>query len=163
MHKLKMTLAILALCIITPAALPAADEKEGDRSLDVLADDLKFQNGVYFIGLKMYDKALETLNEYLEIYYTGNHRHEAYKLIADIYFNRMEYFKAIQNYQALYEEFSGTDSGVEAYYHLGLCYNKMGYEKKAAEIFNEIIENHSDSIYAQQARLQLDVLQVLEE
>jgi TolA-binding protein len=119
-------LCILAALIMAPAGIHAADEKPGDQSLDALADDLKFQNGMSFINLKMYDKAIETFNEYLEIYYNGNHRHEAYRQIAGIYFSRLEYLRAIDNYRALYEEFSNTESGIEAYFNIGICYNKMG-------------------------------------
>jgi TolA-binding protein len=163
MRHAKMIVVLLALCVISPASLRAADEKEAGQTLDVLADNLKFQNGVYLMNLKMYDKALETLQEYLEIYLNGNHRHEAYKLIGDIYFNRLEYEKAIRSYQSLYEEFSGTESGVEAYFDIGLCYHKMGYEKKAAQIFNDIATNHPESMYTKDARLQLDVIKIIEE
>jgi tetratricopeptide (TPR) repeat protein len=163
MRHAKMIVVLLALCVISPASLRAADEKEAGQTLDVLADNLKFQNGVYLMNLKMYDKALETLQEYLEIYLNGNHRHEAYKLIGDIYFNRLEYEKAIQSYQSLYEEFSGTESGVGAYFDIGLCYHKMGYEKKAAQIFNDIATNHPESMYTKDARLQLDVIKIIEE
>jgi len=154
---------ITASLLITASALHAADMAGDTRSMEVLADDLKFQNGVGFFKLRMYDKALETFNEYLEIYYNGTHRHEAYRNIADIYFNRMEYLKAIEHYRALYEEFSNTESGIEAYYNIGICNIKMGYTQRAAEIFTEIIERHHDSAYRQQAELQLDVLTILQE
>ncbi|MBN2159279.1 MAG: tetratricopeptide repeat protein [Spirochaetes bacterium] len=159
-----MRIIIIALTLVmVPAVSHTANEKNGDRSLEALADDLKFQNGMSFINLKMYDKAIETFNEYLEIYYNGNHRHEAYRQLAGIYFGRLEYLKAIDNYRALYEEFSNTESGIEAYYNVGICYNKMGNDKKAAEIFNDIIESHPDSSYVQQAKLQLDLMNILEE
>ncbi len=156
-------LALFIALIFTQGALFAAEDKAQGENLDVLADNLKFQNGIEFLKLKMNDKALETFGEYLEVFYNGNHRHEAYKQIAGIYFNRLEYLKAIDSYRLLYEEFSNTENGVEAYFNIGICYNKMGYEKKAAEIFNEIVENHSTSAYAQQARLQLELLGILEQ
>jgi TolA-binding protein len=157
-----ITILFILTCFFIPAVVSAADEKNGRENLDVLADNLKFQNGVEFLKLKMYDKALETFGEYLEIYYNGNHRHEAYKHIAELYFNRLEYRKAVENYRSLYEEFSNTENGVEAYFNIGICFNKMGYEKKATDIFNDILEHHSSSAYAQQARLQLDLLKILE-
>ena len=103
------TLTLLLTLTLLPAAIHAAEDVKAPRTLDALADDVKFQNGLGFIRLKMYDKALETFNEYLEIYYNGNHRNEAYKYIAEIYFNRLEYLKAIDYYRALYEEFSNTE------------------------------------------------------
>ncbi|HPV42754.1 MAG TPA: tetratricopeptide repeat protein [Spirochaetota bacterium] len=155
---------LIILCLTgMPAGLYAADEIRDGQSLDALADDLKFQNGLGFLKIKKYDKALETFNEYLEIFQNGTHRHEAYRHIAEIYFNRMEYLKAVDKYRALYEEFSNTESGVEAYYNIGLCYIKMGNEKKAAEIFNDIVENHAESAYRQQAELQLSMIDILQE
>ncbi len=162
MKRLIASLFILAL-FCTASAARAADAAGESRSMEVLADDLKFQNGVAFLKLKMNDKALETFNEYLEIYYNGTHRHEAYRHIAEIYFNKLEYLKAIEHYRALYEEFSNTESGVEAYYNIGICNIKMGDESKAAAIFNEIIERHQESSYRQQAELQLDMLNILQE
>ncbi|HOD15945.1 MAG TPA: tetratricopeptide repeat protein [Spirochaetota bacterium] len=162
MTSVRIMTLLLALALL-PAAVHAAEDASSPRSLDALADDVKFQNGLGFIKLKMYDKALETFNEYLEIYYNGNHRNEAYKYIAEIYFNRLEYARAIQYYRALYEEFSNTEPGVEAFFNTGICYMKMGYDKEASEVFNEIIENHRESAFRQQAELQLDMLNILGE
>ena len=75
----------------------------------------------------------------------------------------MEYLKAVDKYSALYEEFSNTESGIEAYFNIGICHIKMGNEKKAAEIFNDIVENHADSAYRQQAELQLSMIDILQE
>jgi len=162
MTSVRIMTLLLALALL-PAAVHAAEDASSPRSLDALADDVKFQNGLGFIKLKMYDKSLETFNEYLEIYYNGNHRNEAYKYIAEIYFNRLEYARAIQYYRALYEEFSNTEPGVEAFFNTGICYMKMGYDKEASEVFNEIIENHRESAFRQQAELQLDMLNILGE
>ena len=163
MATIRILAILLALTLLPATVLHAAEEAKAPQSLDALADDVKFQNGLGFMKLKMYDKALETFNEYLEVYNTGNHRNEAYKYIAEIYFNRLEYQKAIKYYNSLYEEFSNSEAGVEAYFNTGICYMKMGYDRKASEVFNEIIENHKDSSYRQQAELQLDMLNILGE
>jgi TolA-binding protein len=157
------TVCILLFLVITPALVYSAEEKKEGTGLDVLADELKFQNGVEFVKNKMYGKALETFNEYLEIYINGTHRNEAYKFIAEIYFNRMEYQKAANFYRSLYEEYSTADSGIEAYLNIGICYTKMGYDQKAADIFNDIVENHPESTFRSQAELQLNVLNILQE
>ncbi len=162
MAQIRIISLVLTLTLL-PAVILAAEAIKEPRTLDALADDVKFQNGLGFIKLKMYDKALETFNEYLEIYYNGNHRNEAYKYIAEIYFNRLEYNRAIEYYRSLYEEFSTTEPGIEAFFNTGICYMKMGYDKKASEVFNEIIENHRESAYRQQAELQLDMLNILGE
>ncbi|MCP4130690.1 MAG: tetratricopeptide repeat protein [bacterium] len=132
-------------------------------NLEKAADDMKFRNGIQFIKLNRDDKAIEALNEYLEIYYNGIHRHEAYKRLAEIAINKFDYQEAIKIYRSLFEEFSNSTEGVEAYYRIGLCYKKMGYDKKALRVFKEILSNFSDSDYAEQARIQVDMLKILNE
>ncbi len=131
-------------------------------NLDRVADDLKFQNGMQLLQLRQYDKAVEALSEYLEIFNDGTHRNEAYKSIARIYFDRFDYQKAVRTYRNLFEEFSTSDDGIEAYFQIGICYTKMGYENKAMEVFREIVDDYPDSGISSQARTQLDLLNVLQ-
>jgi TolA-binding protein len=138
-----------------------AQEQAAPVNLQKMADDLKFYNGMTFVTLGKYDKALEEFQEYLEIFHRGIHRHEAYRQIGDIYFNRFEYHRAQKVYRSLYEEFSDSDDGVAAYYRVGLCYIKMGYRQKASEVFNEIIREHGGSSLASQASLQIELIDII--
>ena len=133
---------------------------EKQLSLEQVADDQKFSNGMNFLYLKRYDKALEEFLEYLEIYYNGNHRNEAYAKIAGIYFDRQYYLKAINYYKGLYEEFSDTEEGLGGYYNIGICYVKMGYDKQALEIFSRILREHPSSSQAAKAQIQIELLEV---
>lgn len=132
-----------------------------EESLEKMADDGKFENGMLFLTLNLPDKAVRELEEYLEVYNNGIHRGEALKIIAEIHFQRFNYQKAIRAYERLYEEFSNTEEGVEAYYNIGICNGKMGNEKKAATVYQEIITDHPESRFSHQAQVQLDLLQVL--
>ena len=155
---------IIVLCIaLFLGSRINAQEKKESENLYVLADDLKFKNGVEFMKLKMYHKAAETFNEYLEIYPHGIHRADAYRYLAELFAAKMEYLKAIEKYRALYEEFGNTEAGIEAYFNIGLCYQKMGYDKEAAEVLNDLIQNHGDSPYAREAKTLLDVQSMLSE
>lgn len=160
MYKIFKIFIVLLFLVLFSISLSAKDEGR-ELNLDKIADDFKFQNGVQFIKLNRFDKAIEALNEYLEIFYQGNHRNEAYKYIAKIYLERFEYQKAQSIFRTIYEEFSDTDDGVDAYYNIGLCFKKMGNDDEAQSIFKEIIKNYSDSIYVHQARIQLDLLNIL--
>lgn len=151
---------LICIALFTGSQVNAQEKKESEN-LYVLADDLKFKNGVEFMKLKMYHKAAETFNEYLEIYPNGIHRADAYRHLAELFMAKMEYHKAIEKYRALYEEFGNTEAGIEAYFNIGLCYQKMGYDKEAAEVLNDLIQNHGDSPYARQARTLLDVQSML--
>jgi TolA-binding protein len=137
---------------------PVKDEKQ--PSLEQAADDSKFNNGINFMSLKRYDKALEEFIEYLEIYYDGSHRSEVYARIAGIYFDRQNYLKAISFYKGLYEEFSNTEDGIGGYYNMGICYVKMGYNDTAMDVFNYILQEYPASSYAAKAQVQMDLLKI---
>ena len=80
--------------------------------------------------------------------------------IADIHFKRYDYSKAAKTYIALYEEFSNSDEGLQAYLNASACYEKMGNEKKAREILKQIIIDHPDSRHASLAQTRLEVLEM---
>ncbi|MFC1670211.1 tol-pal system YbgF family protein [Spirochaetota bacterium] len=151
---------MIVLICLTPLAVFGQGESK-TMNLEKISDDLKFQNGLQFVKLEKYNKAIEELNEYLEIHINGIHRHEAYKLLGRIYFKRFNYQMAIKIYRYLYEEFSTTEYGVEGYYLIGICYKKMGFDKNAISAFREIISNHPESNYSHRARTQLDLLKLL--
>lgn len=146
-----------------PSFALSADSETEQNTLRKINENKKFEIAVHFIKLQEYDRALQELQEYLEIYKNGNHRYDAYLKIAEIYFNRFNYIRSINTYKSLYEEFSGTEEGIEAYFKMSTCYMKMGYYTKAKEIFNSIIEEHPDSNYASLSRVNLDLLDILAE
>lgn len=149
---------IILLIIIFCQALSAAEET---LDIDKIADDRKFQNGIQFLILNKEKRALDEFQEYLEIYINGTHRHEAFLKIAGIYFRSFDYQKAVKVYTSLYEEFSNSEEGVEAYYMTGICYKKMGFNLMAVEIFKKIQENHPGSAFAYKSRVQMDILKIL--
>lgn len=155
-------LSLLLLLVYVPAGF-SAEEVQETPNLDKIADDMKYLNGVGFIKLGKVDKAIEELNEYLEIYHDGIHRGEALMNIGNIYFRNFQYQKAQKIYRRLYEEYSDSDEGVSGYYKVAICYSKMGYDKQAMEVFRQIIKEHAASSYAAQAMLQLDLLDIVNE
>ncbi|NLV66075.1 MAG: tetratricopeptide repeat protein, partial [Spirochaetes bacterium] len=136
------------------------EQKTGAINLKQVADDLKFRKGAEFYRLERYDLALNELYEYLEIYYDGTHRGEAYRKIADIHIKQYNYQKAVEVYRRLYEEFSSTDEGVDGFFQMGICYLKMGYDSKAEAIFRSIIQEHPGTTGAANAEIQLELLKI---
>ena len=134
---------------------------EEPENLDIIADNQKFENARQFLSLGMLDKALVELNEYLEIYNRGIHRNEAFSSLAKIYRDRFDYQRAIRTYQRQFEEFSNSDEGIAAFFQIGICYSKMGYYAEAENIFRRIIREHPSSIYSPQARVQLELMDIL--
>ncbi|HNX25476.1 MAG TPA: hypothetical protein PKG60_15620, partial [Spirochaetota bacterium] len=110
------------LLIFSFAVISSAEENSGLANLKKVADDMKFQNGMEFYKLEKFDRALNEFNEYIEIYFDGIHRNEALKKIAEIHIRFFDYQKAIEAYRTLYQEYSSTDEGIDAYFQIGICY-----------------------------------------
>lgn len=132
-----------------------------DTSFEKASDDMRFDNAYQFYRLEQYDKALILLQEYLEVYEDGSHRETAFDYLAGIYFMRYDYRKALKFYLAHFEEFSDTEEGVRAYYNAGICYRKMGMKSDAEKVFNTIISEYSAFQSASDARMQLDVQNII--
>ncbi len=154
---------IILFVVLTMQSGFTADEPTGLANLKKVADDMKFQNGMEFYKLEKFDRALSEFNEYIEIYYDGIHRNEAMRKIAEIHIRFFNYQKAIDAYRALYQEFSSTDEGIDAYFQIGICYKKMGFDSKAEGIFKYIIDEHPGTSASHNAQIQLDLLKITSE
>jgi len=137
-----------------------AEEVSGSANIKKAADDMKFANALGFYKLEQYDRALNEFHEYIEIYYDGIHRSEAFRKIADIYIKKFNYQKAIESYNSIYQEFSGSDEGLDAYFQTGVCYKKMGFDSKAEVIFKNIMANHPGTSAAYNSEIQLELLRM---
>jgi TolA-binding protein len=156
-------LLIIVLVVISSISFSVAEEQSGFANLKKVADDMKFRNGMEFYKLEKYDRALNEFNEYIEIYYNGIHRNEALKKIAEIHIRLFNYQKAIEAYRMLYQEFSNSEEGMDAYFQIGICYKKMGFDSKAESIFRNIIEEHPGTTAAYNSEIQLDLLKISSE
>ena len=152
-------LLVLAMCISSIAQ--DNNDSVSVSSLKKEADDIKFQNSMEFYKLGKFERALTEFNEYIEIFFDGVHRSEALRKIAEIYIKFFEYQKAIEAYKTLYQEFSSTEDGIDAYFQIGICYKKMGFDSKAEEIFKYIIDEHPGTSTAYNAEIQLELLKII--
>ena len=179
--KRLVQITLLTLVIqwaLTPITLSAQDANKDEPAPEIkkeqkadsapvtavnLADEVKFRNAMEFIRLERQDKALMELSEYLEIFIQGAHRDEAYRQIARIHCENFDYMKAVRAYGHLYEEYGTTESGIEGYFNMGLCYNKMGYRDRAKRIFEDIIRDHPEFPCAGKAGTQLELVKIVSE
>jgi TolA-binding protein len=136
--------------------------KEEKTDIGRFSDNTAYENANQFYRLKNFDIAFELFTEYLEIYINGQHRKEAYKKVALIYFEQFNYIKSIKALKSLYEEFSSSEEGIEAYFIIGICYQKMGFLDNAKQVFKSLIEEHPESNFAYQAKIKLDLIDILE-
>jgi len=147
----------LLLFLITTAA----SGETGDLDSARIADSMKYQNGVEFMKINDYNRALNEFNEYLEIYINGIHRAGAYRNIAEIHISRFDFQRAIKAYMGIYQEYSYTEEGIDAYFQAGVSYTKMGYDKKAEAIFLHITEEHPGTSAAYNAGIQLELIKII--
>lgn len=155
--------AVLAAAFLIAASPAKAVEGETKASMDLdrVADDTKFENALQFYNLRDEHRALQEFHEYLEIYLNGAHRNEAYRHIARIHFDRFEYDKSVRAYSAIYEDSTGTEEGVEAYYRAAICYQKMGDGFRAHRIYQSIIEQYPYSNFAYLSKIQMDLMKII--
>jgi len=156
----KFKYLVIILLITTHWNISTGEENNGSGNFKKVADDMKFQNGMEFYKLEKFDRSLRELNEYIEIYYDGIHRNEALKKIAEIHIRFFDYQKAIEAYKVLYQEFSSTEEGIDAYFQIGICYKKMGFDTKAEAIFKYIVDEHPGTTAAYNSEIQLDLLKI---
>lgn len=159
MKKIIISLFVY-LAIVAGLSYASAEEVSGAANLKKVADDMKFINALEFYKLERYDRALNEFYEYIEIYYDGIHRSEAFRKIAEIHIKKFNYHKAIEAYNNIYQEFSGTDEGLDAYFQAGVCYKKMGFDAKAEAIFKYITTNHPGTTTAYNSEIQLELLKM---
>ena len=162
-QTMKSILTIFAVIFFITTASPLLSQDNGEEiNLAAIADNQKFENAKHFYDMKLYDKSLREMNEYLEIYATGAHRKAAFMTVGSIHFKRFDYPRAVKAYSSLYEEFSNSEEGIQAYFNVAICYQKMGRDKKAREILKEIIEDHPDTRESAMARTQMDLLDIID-
>jgi len=159
---MKKSIILIFIIIFVTSAVFILKAEDASQTVNFkkAADDMKFNNAIGFFKLELYDRALNEFYEYIEIYYDGIHRGEAFRKIAEIHIKKFNYQKAIEAYNNIYQEFSGTDEGLDAYFQTGVCYKKMGFDSKAEVIFKYIIENHPGTTSAYNSEIQLDLLKM---
>ncbi len=150
--------AVVLLCGPLPLG---AQEKKAPLDLKRVADDTKFEQAMQFYTMRDTRRAMQEFNEYLEVYINGVHRNEAYRNIARIYFDRFEYEKSIRAYTSIYEDSANTEEGIEAYYKSAICYQKMGDDLKAQDIYQSIITLHPYSNFAYLSKIQMDLIKIV--
>lgn len=163
MKRFKIFLTLILMVCVYGIGFAQEEQKTVDSSVNMerMADQMKFDQGKYFFELEQYDRALENLHEYLELYLHGAHRGEAYRMIASVYFQRFRYNRAAEAYRSLLEEYPGSENGIRGMYKMGICYKKMGDAGRASAIFSRLIREYPSSSYAHHSRVMLDVMKIV--
>ena len=88
-----------------------------------------------------------------EHFYFGNYSE------AEKYYNKGEYAKAIEQYQAYIDENPDGNLAVISEYYIGKSHMALGHTEEAKTIFSKIAEQHPDLVWANFSKTQLKELE----
>lgn len=78
--------------------------------------------------------------------------------IAEDYFQKKEWKKAILSYQSYVEEFSKGKSVPEAKYKIGVCFQELGLKDEAAAFYEEVVAQFPKSDFGKKSKIRLTSL-----
>ena len=81
---------------------------------------------------------------------------QALAALALCYYKERDCTGTIKYYQKLIDRYPENDLAAEAYFHIGLCYEKMGRLLEAEEAFLKVLGKSLDSIFSRQAQEKLE-------
>lgn len=165
MNKKTITSVILACLMITGigSAQDNTDKKEEEQKKFKISDDFlntwtkvgdmtkdiqsfKTEQAVTVAGVRgaeAEDAALKHL------YFKGGVR----------YPNRLELLNALEILEEFIEENPDDPSIAQSIFYVGQIYVQIGDPEKGREMFSEILENHSESDYAELAKAEIDLIE----
>jgi len=100
----------------------------------------------YYLKALSLDAVSESKNRGIYIYLNTR--------VGSIYYQMKDYLQAIEHLGKAVSIFPYRDN-VEAYYYLGLSYDKIGEKEKAREYFSRVIESAPQSEFAREAEKEL--------
>lgn len=138
--------------------------------LKLLISDNKYDDSL-FVALKLYSKAdlmafqnktddaIELLEQILTEHKGETIEDEALLKQAQLFEKKKQYDKAIVNYQSIITNYGDEILADDAIYFLAELYNNILAEpQKAKDLYEKLIFNHADSIYAVEARKKFRML-----
>ena len=88
-----------------------------------------------------------------ERFYFGNYSE------AEKYYNKGEYQKAIEKYQAYIHEYPEGQMAVISNYYIAKSHAALGQNNEAKAIYQEIVAKHPDAVWANFSKTQLEEME----
>lgn len=105
-----------------------------------------------------YDQAIDGFRAYLKSYPSGRYASSAQYWLAEAFYARRDFAKAIGEYQTLHSRFPTSTKTPEALLKIGYCYSVLGKKDEARGAFDELVKGYPQSPEAQQAEAGLQRL-----
>ncbi len=102
-----------------------------------------------------YEKAL---NEYKKFLGECDHHalaENARYWMGECYYSLDKFLDAIDQFQALLDQFKGSDNSGRALYKLGRCHQELGHKDEAKKVYQQVIDQYPQTLESEQSKERL--------
>jgi len=121
-----------------------------------LPDD--YRRGITLVRQGAYDKAIQSLREFLRTNRESPLAPNAQYWIGESYYMLADYYQAILNFNQVRQQHPKSDRAPAAVLKIGLAFQQMGNKSEAKLAFQKVINDYPSSPEAAQAREKLQAL-----
>lgn len=154
------------MTLATPAPVPtstpapprpeiAASDLSKEEAKD-LPDD--YRRGIALVRQGSYDKAIQTLREFMRTNRESPLAPNAQYWIGESYYMLADYYQAILNFNQVRQQHPKSDRAPAAVLKIGLAFQQMGNKSEARLAFQKVLNDYPSSPEAAQAREKLQAL-----
>lgn len=145
-----------------PTATPAPPRPEIAAS-DLSKEEAKdlpddYRRGITLVRQGSYDKAIQTLREFLRTNRESPLAPNAQYWIGESYYMLADYYQAILNFNQVRQQHPKSERAPAAVLKIGLAFQQMGNKSEAKLAFQKVLNDYPSSPEAAQAREKLQAL-----
>lgn len=145
-----------------PTATPVAPRPE-IAATDLAKEEAKelpddYRRGITLVRQGAYDKAIQSLREFLRTNRESPLAPNAQYWIGESYYMLADYYQAILNFNQVRQQHPKSDRAPAAVLKIGLAFQQMGNKSEAKLAFQKVINDYPSSPEATQAREKLQAL-----
>ena len=102
-----------------------------------------------------YRSAMMGFRDYIATYPSSSAADDARYWVGESLFATKRYKEAVREYEGLLQKYPKSDRTAETLLRLGMCYQRLGQQEKAAKFFTDVSKRFPDSNEARIAKAQL--------
>ncbi len=151
-----------------PAPVPVATTTPTPPRPEIAATDLSkeeardipddYRRGITFVRQGSYDKAIQSLRDFLRTNRESPLAPNAQYWIGESYYMLADYYQAILNFNQVRQQHPKSDRAPAAVLKIGLAFQQMGNKSEAKLAFQKVLNDYPSSPEAAQAREKLQGL-----
>jgi tol-pal system protein YbgF len=151
-----------------PPPVPVATATPAPPAREIAATDLSkeegkeipddYRRGLTQVRQGQYDKAIQTLRDFLRTNRESPLAPNAQYWIGESYYMLADYYQAILNFNQVRQQHPKSDRAPAAVLKIGLAFQQMGNKSEAKLAFQKVLNDYPSSPEAAQAREKLQAL-----